>query len=629
MTWPSIGKYRLTTLRVIFILALVVDAILLATDSGGELLAVVLAIGGVWMLFRHLRPMLLWKVRNRLIVTYMFIAVVPITLILGLFFVAGWLLTAQYAGYLVSSAIEHRETAIETPARLLARELQADRTTIMQQLTATGIPSFEALVTGNQTFRYPPDSTLQMPPGDWKDYTGVVYKDNRHYLMSLVNNGSNRSLILMPLTKDLLADLVPGLGGLRKPEVTPQPNTKCYPVDRRMVCFGNVLAGVLPPEYNVLDVGVIGLAPISLADWDHPNSGAPSDILIDTRLSAVLGVTNKSDSSQSLYYGLLALVALLGIAESISLIIGVSMTRTITGAVHNLYAGTTKIGEGDFVHRIPVKGADQLGDLGRSFNNMAGQLGQFVTVTREKERLQSEIAIASEVQTRLFPGKPPAAKTVEMLGVCHAARMVSGDYYDYFTAADGELAIALGDVAGKGISAALLMASIQSIMRTQLSDGGTAITPSNTVARLNRLLYASTSPEKYATFFFGLYNEDTRQLTYTNAGHLPPLLVHGDAWEFLEVTGSVVGAFPSLKYEERSVPLGKGDLLVAYTDGITEPENAYGEDFGAERLAEVVMRHRDATPEAIVAKVLEAVRHWDASGEQADDMTLMIVRGVA
>jgi sigma-B regulation protein RsbU (phosphoserine phosphatase) len=304
------------------------------------------------------------------------------------------------------------------------------------------------------------------------------------------------------------------------------------------------------------------------------------------------------------------------------------MTRTITGAVHNLYEGTTKIGAGAFAHRIPVKGTDQLADLGRSFNKMAEQLEQFVAVTREKERLQSEIEIASEVQTRLFPLKPPFSKTIGMLGICHAARSVSGDYYDYFTAADGALAIALGDVAGKGISAALLMASIQSIMRTQLSDGNAAVTPANTVARLNRLLYASTSPEKYATFFFGLYNESTRHLTYTNAGHLPPLLIHGETYELLEVTGSVVGAFPSLRYEEQTISIGPGNLLVAYTDGITEPENAYGEDFGAERLADVVMRHRDAAPDEIVARVLEAVRLWDTSAEQADDMTLMIVQGL-
>lgn len=260
---------------------------------------------------------------------------------------------------------------------------------------------------------------------------------------------------------------------------------------------------------------------------------------------------------------------------------------------------------------------------------MSEQLGQFVTVTREKERLQSEVAIAREVQTRLFPLQPPSARTIEMLGVCHAARSVSGDYYDYFASAQGELALALGDVAGKGISAALLMASIQSIMRTQLSEGGAVLTTSAIVARLNRLLYANTSAEKYATFFFGLYNEENRSMTYTNAGHLPPLLIQRDGYRFLEVTGSVVGAFPSLVYEEQTVAVEPGDLLVAYTDGITEPENEYGEDFGAIRLAEVVMRHRTAPANAIVERVLEAVRNWDSASEQADDMTLMIVRGMA
>ena len=246
------------------------------------------------------------------------------------------------------------------------------------------------------------------------------------------------------------------------------------------------------------------------------------------------------------------------------------------------------------------------------------------------ERLQSEIAIASEVQTRLFPHKPPYAKTIEMLGVCHAARSVSGDYYDLLHGGRWRTSRSRWATSrAKGISAALLMASIQSIMRTQLADGNAAITPANTVACLNRLLYANTSPEKYATFFFGLYNDQTRRLTYTNAGHLPPLIVHGDDYKFLEVTGSVVVAFPHLNYEEQTVPLGFGDLLVAYTDGITEPENAYGEDFGAERLADVVLRHRYCCPDEIVAKILEAVRHWDTSAEQADDMTLMIVKGLA
>jgi sigma-B regulation protein RsbU (phosphoserine phosphatase) len=630
VTLPSIGGFRLTTRRVIALSMLVLDVILIATGSGGPLpiaLTFVLIVWGAWRLIRLLfdRTRLIWQLRNRLIVTYVFIAVVPITLILALVFVAGFLLTGQVSAYLIGAAIDRQNSEIGKAARLLAREPAENRLTTVQQLTATGIPPFEAMVTGGTTFRYPADSTIELPPAGWSDYTGIVYKDNQYYLMSLVSNGVGRALVLRSFAAEDRAELVRGLGTLMLPlrAGLVKPNSRSPRFTSK--------AGELPPAVNVFDLEVLWFPPVEIADWDRPNSQAVSRAVMATRPSAVLGIVSQTEiaTSEDFMAAFYILVGLLGVAWLVSLYIGISMTRKITEAVSNLYKGTTRIGQGDFDAAIPVKGNDQLADLGRSFNTMAGQLKQFVVVTREKERLQSEIAIASEVQTRLFPHKPPFAKTIEMLGVCHAARSVSGDYYDYFTAADGELALALGDVAGKGISAALLMASIQSIMRTQLADGNAAISPSNTVACLNRLLYANTSPEKYATFFFGLYNDQTRKLTYTNAGHLPPLIIRGEQREFLEVTGSVVGAFPKLLYEEQTVPLCCDDLLVAYTDGITEPENAYGEDFGAERLADVVLRHRNCCPDEIVAKVLEAVRDWDTSDEQADDMTLMIVRGLA
>ncbi len=155
----------------------------------------------------------------------------------------------------------------------------------------------------------------------------------------------------------------------------------------------------------------------------------------------------------------------------VSIVIGISLTRTITAAVHRLYEGTLQIAKGDFSWRIPVNGNDQLADLGRSFNNMAAQIENLVVIAREKERLQSEVEIASEVQNQLFPRAAPVMQTIELVGICQPARMVSGDYYDYLRLPDGNLAVAIGDVAGKGISAALLMASIQSIIRTQLAAG--------------------------------------------------------------------------------------------------------------------------------------------------------------
>jgi sigma-B regulation protein RsbU (phosphoserine phosphatase) len=329
------------------------------------------------------------------------------------------------------------------------------------------------------------------------------------------------------------------------------------------------------------------------------------------------------------------------LGELVSLVIGVSLTRTVTGAVHGLYEGTLRIQKGDFSWRIPVKGSDQLAELGHSFNNMTEQIENLVVIAKEKERLQSEVEIASEVQNQLFPRSAPVMRTIELIGVCQAARTVSGDYYDYLCLPDGSLALAIGDVAGKGISAALLMASIQSIMRTQLAAGltrsaavgngqvSTHIGTSGIVAQLNRQLYASTAPEKYATFFFGVYEEPSRILTYTNAGHLPPLLLRGGESRLLEVTGTVVGAFPVIRYEEQTVEIRPDDLLIAYTDGVTEPENAYGEEFGIERLTETALRYQHSEPKEIVAKIMEAVAHWSTAAELPDDMTVMIARGRA
>jgi sigma-B regulation protein RsbU (phosphoserine phosphatase) len=354
---------------------------------------------------------------------------------------------------------------------------------------------------------------------------------------------------------------------------------------------------------------------------------------------------DRNDAAQFATILFIAIAVLLALVELGSVAIGLTMTRTITGAVHHLYVGTQRIGRGDFSHRIPVKGRDQLASLGNSFNEMSAQLESLVQVTREKERLESELTIASEVQNQLFPRDAPPMRTIELIGACVPARSVSGDYYDYLLLPNGNLAIAIGDVAGKGISAALLMASIQSIMRTQLAQGvpmlvaaGNAsgngsYTPqfstAGIVSQLNRQLYANTSPEKYATFFFGLYDEHSRVMTYTNAGHLPPLLVCGGEISPLEVTGTVVGLFPAVNYEERTIAMCPDDMLIAYTDGITEPENAYGEEFGVDRLSESVLRNRSCEPREIVARVMESVRQWSSAPELPDDMTVLIAKAIA
>jgi phosphoserine phosphatase RsbU/P len=259
-------------------------------------------------------------------------------------------------------------------------------------------------------------------------------------------------------------------------------------------------------------------------------------------------------------------------------------------------------------------------------------------VEKEKERMQTELEIAREVQAQLYPKGAPPACGLRLTVRCDPARMVSGDYYDYQVLGEKRLAFAIGDVAGKGISAALLMATLQAALRAQLAGRAPMhenecssvpeINCSALVTQLNRQLYATTAPEKYATFFFALWDEASRTLTYTNAGHLSPLLIRKGEVLPLDSNGLVVGAIPFAKYDESCLTVQPGDLLVCYTDGITEPENAYGEMFGEERLIELVRKHAHQDDHDIVRIVMEAVRSWTGSPELFDDMTLLLARQV-
>ncbi len=326
---------------------------------------------------------------------------------------------------------------------------------------------------------------------------------------------------------------------------------------------------------------------------------------------------------------------LLLLVEVASLIFGINLTRTMTRSVEDLYEGTLKVNSGDFSNRIPIRSNDQLSELAASFNRMTANVEKLIIESKEKERLESELEIAREVQSQLFPKSAPQMKRLELAGACRPARMVSGDYYDFIQMGPDWTVLAIGDIAGKGISAALLMASIQSSLRAQLSansrapespDNGKGFSTSELAGLLNTQLYESTSPEKFATFFCAIYEEEAGHLHYTNAGHLPPILIRKGRAELLEVNGMVLGAFPNQPYGRGRVELQPGDLLAAYTDGITEPENEYGEEFGERRLTELLIRNARRPLEELVTVVTEAASAWGNAAEQQDDMTLLLLR---
>jgi sigma-B regulation protein RsbU (phosphoserine phosphatase) len=308
----------------------------------------------------------------------------------------------------------------------------------------------------------------------------------------------------------------------------------------------------------------------------------------------------------------------------------------MTNTVDKLYVATERVKAGDFSHRVGLQPLDQLSALGEAFDGMASSVERLIRESLEKSRLEGELEIAREVQSQLFPQTVPVVSGLHLFGVCKPARGVSGDYYDFLTLGNGRVGLVVGDISGKGISAALLMASIQSALHAQFYDGHIPgvlpeeklISSADVVERLNRQLYASTQMEKYATFFYAVYDAQTRQLTYTNAGHPPPFYFHRGKIERLRAGGTVVGLFGAANYEQAIVQLEPGDMLLAFTDGMTEPENSFGEEFGEERLLEAAQRAAGSTPEELVQEIYRTVGDWTGSPELQDDMTLVVARAI-
>ncbi len=557
----------------------------IAPRSGFRLiLEIATIVAALWLAIRLLRLVArqaVWRLRNRLLVTYLFIAGVPLVLIVGLAALSTYMLVSQLAAYLVTTELNRR---IDT-------------------LTASS------------------GATVPVPAGGFPA-SGVLKREGNFYLFSTVKTPRGDAIVTVPLTREYLVGLVPTLGlvGIDQPAATPSKTARAAPA--------------LPPAANRFDTEVVWFATVPAFDWETPGRTSDLTLAVLTRVSAVLSTVffnrNTNVAQEVLEVILIAGLVVFALVEIICGIIGVVMTRNITGAVHHLYEGTHRIMQGDFSHRIEVRGKDQLAELGVSFNRMTENLAHLLMVAKEKERLQSEIEIAREVQNQLYPRVTPKTKSLRLTAVCRPARIVSGDYYDYECIRDTHVALAIGDVAGKGISAALLMATLQSSLRTQLnnSNGQGPLSAARLVSQLNQYLYANTSPEKFSTLCLGLYDEADSSFIYTNGGNVQPALVRGNTVRRLDVNGTVVGAFPFAEYGESRLALEPEDLLVFFTDGVTEPENEFGEMFGEERFLDLVVRNAHLGEDDIVHAVIASVRAWTGSDELQDDMTLLLARRV-
>jgi sigma-B regulation protein RsbU (phosphoserine phosphatase) len=666
--------------------------------------------------FRWLKRRILWRLRNRLIVTYVFIGVIPVVLLVAMAFFSLFLFAGQFASYVVISELSAQLRSVEAVNAAISNELAA-------KLARRSSPTIESLaglrkrdrawgrrqvqaweeakavplssdVAAISAFSYPAffdkkDNEYARALREGKPFREIVSDQGKLYLrvVSVVPVGTNSLTVVCsePLDQNLVGKIAEDLGeitlySLPTGEIPAQPNSAADkdagPKASSSLSTTNKsgvtvtrgpgqrgTAEVLPPTFtvgispeavNFMDQEIPFATPLPAVDWTSGTTERSGILLkVKTRPSKLYGhlFAALGEFAKYVVDVLIGVAIFFTVIELIALIIGTRLTRTVTAAVAQLHDATRHVDRGDFSHRIPVKSSDQLADLAISFNSMTASIEKLIQEQKEKQRLENELAIAREVQEQLFPRQVSELESLEVHGFWRPARNVSGDYYDFVTASAHKLILAVGDISGKGISAALLMATIHAAVRAYsveslpqmrepvvvgavASSGrvmaawpeGVEVSPGALLSLLNHQLYESTPPEKYATLFLAVYDGRSQQLTYSNGGHLPPILIGKDgSIRRLEAGGTVVGLFDKMTYDEAAVQMHPGEIFLAYSDGVTEPENDFGE-FGEQRLIDLVRENRDLPLPQISQIVTMAVDNWIGDNEQPDDVTLVLAR---
>jgi serine phosphatase RsbU (regulator of sigma subunit) len=321
-------------------------------------------------------------------------------------------------------------------------------------------------------------------------------------------------------------------------------------------------------------------------------------------------------SVRNLSLGLLAIVlALVGIVP-----ISHGMTRHLT----SLDAGVRQLAAGDFRTRVLVRSRDEFGSLAIAFNQMAADLERHQALAVEQERLRRELELSRQIQMEMLPRAPLRLGAAEIKGVSIPAREVGGDFFNYFALPDGRLALLVGDVSGKGVSAALLMANVQATLRARLP---LETELAHLAADLDADIDETTPGTVYLTLFLGILDTNRNELRYVNAGHNPPFVMHaGGGIEAMPATGLPIALYPGQPYTEATAPVRSDDLLFFYTDGLVEAENDSGDVFGVERLQALLAAEQAHGVARILQRVEDAVRGFRGRAEPLDDATMMALR---
>jgi phosphoserine phosphatase RsbU/P len=638
-----------------------------------DLLLGIAAIYYIWNFYKKMRGRLLWKIRRRLILAHIFIGAIPVLAVVGIFCVSGLLFYYQLTYYLISNQIgiqssqihvfnlalrdglQELMTGVSPPnPAVLKQAIDSHAKYLLAPYPSASIIfryanpfSHEVEIYANQT-RDPEQIKKYQIPG-WlgdREFSGLVAEDlqpqlysRRLLLRSIVTSEFRTDLpfsieISVPFDRHLMSILKAGFGQDMMLAGPVSPSNLNVFLQNSDLTGDKIIDSTFESKNPSIDASVrsIFLFPISWADGQETSSG--DALLVELSTSKLIGNLFRSENEvgKRILRWLEGTIAFFLVVEILSVVIGLLLTKSITNAVHSLDLGTELVKQGDFSHRIVVQSEDQLGALAASFNQMTEYVQRLVKERVQKERLERELEIAKEVQERLFPEQNPRVGRLDVSGICLPARVVSGDYYDFLFLGENELGLALADICGKGISAALLMSSLQATLRSNVLNfwhqnglsGERAL--AQIVEKLNFQIHSYTSANKFASFFYAVYDDAQQTLTYCNAGHNPPLHFSGESFQRLCTGGTVVGIFADSQYEQETIHLQAGDFLVAYTDGIVESVNEQGEEFGEKRLIELIQKYRGLDADKLKGVIVEQVLAWTAVEERADDMTLVVAK---
>jgi serine phosphatase RsbU (regulator of sigma subunit) len=641
-----------------------------AFDAIGDvaLVAAIVALG--YRLYVDLKRRLLWRVRRKLIVSYIFIGFVPVLLVIAFFLVSGTLLFLNLTAYVlrnrIATVVDQTRFLAQTAAievqraqsprevvEILARRQGAavDRYPMVSYAV---IPTSATCATAPAAARPPHSVTLAGPwshmpaPGsipEWvkcMDVANLIITDSEPASLVVravawADGGRNAVIVDVPvgegLRKELRAEMGITIGAISAVE---EEGPSSAPKGLRERIVPGVSDLDLDPTEPIKWVGFL-----YYTNW---RTGETNTATVSFRMGfgAVyqyvsgpsLGRGNNRTLGQYLLVALAIVAVLFLIIQAVAFMMGLTLARSITGSVHELFAGTERVRRGDFIHKIAIRSRDQLGELAASFNSMTSSIEDLLQQKAEKERLEQELRIARSIQMSLLPHGSVVFPGVSLSGHCEPAREVGGDYYDFLPLDEARIGILIADVAGKGTSAALYMAELKGLM---LSLSELHASPRHLLIAANRIISKHLDARSFITMMYAVVDLRARTITLARAGHCPLVYVPGPyapsrASQTLQPEGMVLGLqfdtgdLFSRTLAELTLPLGLGDLFLLYTDGISEAMNITGDCFGDARLADLACLHADLASDDLRDCILGEVQAFAGSAAQHDDMTMVLLK---